>query len=118
MKLLLDQNLSRNLVRELTPLFPDSRHVLDLELDTATDREIWNYAGANGFTIMSKDSDFRQLAFLLGPPPKAVWIRAGNATTVEILTLLLDEHERIFALDESEEDTLLVLTVHRSAERP
>jgi len=41
MKLLLDQNLSRNLVRDLTPLFPDSRHVLDLELDTATDREIW-----------------------------------------------------------------------------
>jgi len=52
MKLLLDQNLSRNLVRDLTPLFPDSRHVLDLELDTATDREILNYAGANDFTIM------------------------------------------------------------------
>lgn len=116
MKLLLDQNLSRNLVRELNPLFPDSRHVLDVELDTATDREIWDYARTNGFTIVSKDSDFRQLAFLLGPPPKAVWVRAGNATTVEILTLLLDEHERIFALDASEEDTLLVLTVKKADE--
>ena len=33
---------------------------------------------------MSKDSDFRQLAFLHGPPPKVVWLRIGNVTTVEI----------------------------------
>ncbi len=111
MKLLIDQNLSRNLIRELTSLFPESKHVLDVELDEATDREIWEYAKAHEFVVVSKDSDFRQLAFLFGPPPKAVWIRASNATTVEILTLLLDEHERIFDLDESEEDTLLVLTV-------
>lgn len=116
MKLLFDQNLARNLVRELSPLFPDSRHVLDVELDKATDREIWEFARTNGFTIVSKDSDFRQLAFLLGPPPKAVWVRAGNATTVGILTLLLDEHERIFALNESQEDTLLVLTVKKADE--
>ncbi len=114
MKLLLDQNLSQKLVRELNPLFPDSRHVLDFELDKATDREIWDYARIHDFTIVSKDSDFKQLAFLLGPPPKAVWVRAGNATTIEILTLLLDEHERIFSLNESEEDTLLVLTMKKT----
>jgi len=116
MKLLLDQNLSRKLVRDLSPLFPESCHVLDVDLDQATDREIWDHARAHGFTIVSKDSDFRQLAFLLGPPPKAVWVRAGNATTVEILTLLLDEHERLFALAESDEDTLLVLTLSKSAD--
>jgi len=116
MKLLLDQNLSRKLIRELSPLFPESCHVLDVDLDQATDKEVWDYARTHGFTIVSKDSDFRQLAFLLGPPPKAVWLRAGNATTVEILTLLLDQHERLFALDESEEDTLLVLTLSKSSD--
>jgi len=64
MKLLLDQNLSRNLVRELNPLIPDSRRVLDVELDTATDRQIGVCSRTHGFTIVSKDSHFRQLAFL------------------------------------------------------
>jgi predicted nuclease of predicted toxin-antitoxin system len=45
---------------------PDSRHVTDVGLDTATDAEIWPYAGAHGFVIVSKDSDVRQLAFLHG----------------------------------------------------
>ncbi len=73
MKLLFDQNLPRQLVRQLTVEFPGSRHVTEVELDTATDGEIWSYAGEHGLVIVSKDSDFRQLAFLNGPPPKAVW---------------------------------------------
>ena len=40
MKSLLDHNLSQSLARELNPLFPDSRHVLDVELDTATDMQL------------------------------------------------------------------------------
>jgi predicted nuclease of predicted toxin-antitoxin system len=46
--------------------------VTDLGLDTATDREMRDYAGEHGYSIVSKDSDFRQLAFLFGPPPKAI----------------------------------------------
>jgi len=61
-RLLFDQNLSRRLVRELASLFPDGAHVSALGLDTATDREIWTYAGEHGYLIVSKDSDFRQLA--------------------------------------------------------
>lgn len=67
MRLLFDQNLSRRLVRELEPWFPDSGHVAVLGIETATDREIWAYAAEHGYLIVSKDSDFRQLAFLLGP---------------------------------------------------
>lgn len=37
-------------------------------LEVATDDEIWSYAGEQGHVIGSKDSDFRQLAFLHGPP--------------------------------------------------
>ena len=67
MRLLFDQNLSRRLVGMFSVEFADSRHVTELGLDTAPDREIWNYAGSHGLVIVSKDSDFRQLAFLLGP---------------------------------------------------
>ena len=63
MKLLYDQNLPRRLVGELAPLFPDSAHVGVLGLDLATDREIWTYASEHDYVIVSKDSDFRQLAF-------------------------------------------------------
>jgi predicted nuclease of predicted toxin-antitoxin system len=108
-KLLLDQNLSRKLVARLADHFPDSTHVVFLGLDTASDREIWQYAGENGFVVTSKDSDFRQLAFLLGAPPKTVWLRVGNAATDVILNLLLDNAETIEAFVASEEPALLVL---------
>lgn len=71
MKLLFDQNLSRKLVEQLLGVFPESRHVTVDGLDTATDREIWDYAREHGYAIVSKDADFRQLAFLYGPPRRS-----------------------------------------------
>lgn len=69
MKALFDQNLPRRLVGMLAVEYPDSVHVTSVGLDTATDAEIWSYAGEHDFVIVSKDSDFRHLAFLHGPPP-------------------------------------------------
>lgn len=43
MRLLFDQNLSRHLVRRLAVEFPDSAHVTDVALNTATDVEIWDH---------------------------------------------------------------------------
>jgi predicted nuclease of predicted toxin-antitoxin system len=108
-RLLFDQNLSRDLVRDLAPWFPDGAHVGTLGLDVATDREVWTYAGENGYLIVSKDSDFRQLAFLLGPPPKAVWLRVGNCATSAIAELLRSRSDVIADFAASEEEALLVL---------
>jgi len=108
-RLLFDQNLSRHFVRQLAVEYPDSRHVTDVDLDTATDVEIWVWAGEHDYVIVSKDSDFRQLAFLHGPPPKAVGLRMGNASTLDIFNLLrdrLDDVERFAATDD---EALLVL---------
>jgi len=80
-KLLLDQNISRKLVSLLREEFPDSAHVAELDLAQSMDRQIWDYAGQNDYVIVSKDSDFRQLAFLFGPPPKAVWLDVGNVSS-------------------------------------
>ena len=109
MRLLFDQNLSRRLVGALAQEFPDSSHVGALGLDTATDREIWAYAGERGYVIVSKDSDFRQLAFLLGPPPKAVWLRVGNCTTTSIAEVLRSHVDAIARFEASSEEALLVL---------
>ena len=41
MRLLFDQNLSRFLVGMFSVEYPESRHVTDVGLGTATDDEIW-----------------------------------------------------------------------------
>lgn len=114
MKLLFDQNLSRHLVGQLRDVFPESEHVTSLDLDSATDQEVWSYAGEHGHVIVSKDSDFRQLAFLHGPPPKVVWLRVGNASTSTVLQVLLDHAEAIEAFSATEDEALLVLPLLRS----
>ena len=114
MKLLFDQNLSRHLVGQLRDVFPESEHVTALGLDAATDREIWEHAREHGHILVSKDSDFRQLAFLHGPPPKVVWLRVGNASTATVLRVILDHVEAIETFGRGEDEALLVLPTLRS----
>ena len=86
MRLLFDRNLSPRLVQLLADLYPDLAHVLDVGLEKADDRAVWTFAIENGFGIVSKDGDFRQLSFLAGAPPKVVWVRLGNCSTANTVT--------------------------------
>ena len=97
MKLLFDQNLSFKLCQRLEDLFPNSGQVRRLNLDEADDREIWNHAKANGFVLVSQDSDFADMAALYGPPPKVIWLRCGNQPTDVVEKLLRDHAEAIAA---------------------
>jgi predicted nuclease of predicted toxin-antitoxin system len=83
-KLLFDQNLSFKLCEQLADLFPDSDQVRRLGMAEADDRAIWDYAKANGFAVVSQDSDFAEMAALLGPPPKVIWLRGGNQPTAAV----------------------------------
>ena len=87
MRLLFDQNLSPRLKNTLRRVYPNSLHVRDVGLEAADDMTIWQYAGDHGLTIVSKDSDFRQLSFTLGLPPRVVWIRRGNCEETAFLAL-------------------------------
>ena len=60
----------------LVPARQRSTHIERLKMRGATDAAIWSYARDHGYTIVSKDNDFRQYAFLYGPPPKAIWLAA------------------------------------------
>jgi predicted nuclease of predicted toxin-antitoxin system len=68
MKLLLDQNLSRKLVNQIEEHFPGSCHITSVLPETSSDRQIWDYAKENGFTIVTKDDDFEQRSILSGHP--------------------------------------------------
>ena len=97
MKLLFDQNLSFKLCQAIADLFPHSSHVGLLGLSEAGDRVLWDYAKANGFTIVSQDVDFAEMAPLLGSPPKVIWLRGGNQSTAVISTLIRRHADLIVA---------------------
>ena len=88
-RLLLDENLSPRLASELSGQFPGSVHVRDMQLKGQNDQKIWLYAADNGYTIVTKDDDFRALSLLRGAPPKVIWLVVGNTSTAEILRILL-----------------------------
>jgi predicted nuclease of predicted toxin-antitoxin system len=100
-KLLFDQNLSPKLVKQLSDLFPGSRHVQDEALDLADDEVVWEFAKQNDFIIVSKDEDYSSLSVLKGSPPKLLWIIAGNCRTSTIHALLRNKFLEIdqFAVD-------------------
>lgn len=109
MKLLFDHNLSPSLVRPLSSLYPDSIHVRDVQLHAADDEAVWNYAAVHGFVLVSKDADFHQRSFVLGAPPKVIWIRLGNCRTNQIEALLRAHVQEVEAFTRDEEAAFLAL---------
>jgi predicted nuclease of predicted toxin-antitoxin system len=109
MKLLFDQNLSPRLTRLLADIYPESIHVREIGLRDADDLVIWQYAKAQGFVIVSKDSDFQQRSLLHGAPPKFIWLRVGNCTVKAIESLLRRYSAAIhtFDLDDSKSHLML-----------
>ena len=99
MKLLFDHNLSPQLVKRLADLHPDSSHVFLLSLDQASDAVLWERARQDGYTIVTKDSDFSDMSVLRGFPPKVIWIRLGNCTTKQIEDLLRKHHDAVVAFE-------------------
>ena len=109
MKLLLDQNLSPRLCGALQDLWTEIVHVRDVGLQAADDPVVWHYAARHGFTIVSKDSDFNNLSFLFGGPPKVLWIQLGNCSTRDIETVLRSRHGDLSAFFGDPESALLVI---------
>jgi predicted nuclease of predicted toxin-antitoxin system len=94
-KILLDQNISFRVVGLLSADFEKVAHVKALGLIDASDKEIWDYALLNDYTIVTFDSDFIEIATLRGTPPKIVWLRFGNSSNLKIANKLLLNAETI-----------------------
>ena len=109
MKLLLDENLSARLVVSLADLYPGSEQILGVGLGGADDDAVWAYARLHGFTIVSKDSDFFDRSVLAGAPPKVIWIRLGNCSTMEVERVLRSSVLELQRFLEEGQETCLLL---------
>ena len=103
MRLLFDQNLSPRLVAMLADLHAGSTHVRNEGLQKADDDAVWAYAIRQGLVIVSKDADFHQRSFVLGHPPKVIWIQRGTG-------LLRQRHADVLAFERDEAASFLALS--------
>jgi predicted nuclease of predicted toxin-antitoxin system len=111
MRLLFDQNLAPKLAVRLADLFPASSHVQDASLERGTDIQVWEYAKAGGFAIVTKDDDYNDLSVVRGSPPKVLWLQLGNCTTAQVESLI---RSRVSEVEEFEKDPkagILILNV-------
>jgi predicted nuclease of predicted toxin-antitoxin system len=80
MRFLIDAQLPPSLARFLAERGEKATACRDIGLRDADDDEIWRFAIAGGWCIVTKDEDFaiRRITVTIGPP--VVWLRIGNST--------------------------------------
>jgi predicted nuclease of predicted toxin-antitoxin system len=113
-KLLLDENLSHQLVRRIEDLFPESLHVRSVGLKQTPDKTVWEYARSRGFSIVTANADFYDLAIALGPPPRVIWLRGCDYPTDEAENLIRGQAIRIAEFLGDSERAVLILRRQRS----
>lgn len=92
MKLLFDQNISFRILSKIEDIYPEAQQVRELGLEDSTDKQIWQYANQNNYTIVTFDADFFDMSNLYGHPPKIIWLRTGNRKTSDLERLLIDRN--------------------------
>lgn len=99
MKLWLDAQLSPRLARWISERYRlEAVCVRDVGLRDAEDDEIFFAARKADAIVMTKDHDFVLLLDRHGPPPRVLWITAGNTSDSAMRVLLekvLDEGLRL-----------------------
>lgn len=106
MKLLLDQNFSFRIAKHFKNSDLQIIHVNEIFLNNTSDLEIWEYAKTENIVIFTFDADFYDLQLLKGFPPKIIWLRFGNTTRSELITILENHLETIQNFCESDQGCL------------
>ena len=85
----IDAHLSPAIAVWITSTFGITAIALrDIGLRDAEDPEIFEAAKAEGVVLMTKDSDFVDLANRFGAPPKIIWLRCGNTSNAQLQNIL------------------------------
>ena len=85
----IDAHLSPAIAVWITSTFGITAIALrDMGLRDAEDPEILEAAKAEGVVLMTKDSDFVDLANRFGAPPKIIWLRCGNTSNAQLQNIL------------------------------
>jgi predicted nuclease of predicted toxin-antitoxin system len=83
--------------------------VSDFDLLQTEDRRIWEFAKSNGFTIVTTDADFFELAAGHGAPPKVIWLRRWAHRTRDSELLLRTQAIRVAEFIQDPTPSVLVL---------
>lgn len=62
-----------------------AEHVIDHDLQAASDREVWDFSLSCGAVIVTKDEDFAQRRAMVQVGPPIVWIRLPNSRREHLL---------------------------------
>ncbi len=118
MKFLLDENLSPRLINRLDQLFPGLAHVGQHGLKRSDDIDIFEWAKANEFGVITTDADFVALAQRLGWPPKIIHLKQCDQPLRVIEDLLRRSAVRITEFAKDDHAGLLVLRFAAGLEAP
>jgi predicted nuclease of predicted toxin-antitoxin system len=111
LKLLFDACLSPKLVGRFEELFPGCLHVLGAGLAHHTpDSTTWEFAKANGWTIVTTDSDFVALSGERGAPPKVIRLQNCRLRSADIEALLRRNAVLIAGFCRSDRALLVIAT--------
>lgn len=97
-KVLCDVHIAFKVVRFFQTKGCHAVHVNDvLDGYYTSDGKISDYADANGYTVVTKDADFRNSHFIKGSPEKLLKIALGNIPTPKLIAILELHFEAIVA---------------------
>jgi predicted nuclease of predicted toxin-antitoxin system len=86
----------------------ECRHVRELALREAEDREIFEQARKTRAIVMTKDEDFVRLVERNGSPPQVIWVTFGNISNAHFQSLLGQTSQDARTLIESGESVVEV----------
>lgn len=97
-KVLCDVHISYKVVRFFESNGHEAVHINDiLEGYYTKDSEISRYADENGFTVMTKDADFKNSHLLENSPSRLLKISLGNIPTKRLIEILDANLDKIVA---------------------
>ena len=97
MKFLVDNQLPAALAEHLRTRGLDCLHVVDANLEGASDAQICRYAEEEERVIVTKDEDFLHLANRPEARIRVIWVRLGNCRT----SALIQAFEKFWPMVES-----------------
>ncbi len=86
MKFLVDNQLPVTLASFFQDKGFESKHVIELGLDSANDHAIWNFASEEDWIVVSKDEDFLHIAKSKPGTAQLIWVRIGNCRSRALLS--------------------------------
>ncbi len=107
MKLLCDVHIPFKLVKLLTELGYESKHVNELPDKWFTkDQDICKYCDEHNYVVITKDKDFKDSYLIKREPKKLIKINLGNVSTSDLLSVF-NEHIASIASLERVKNTFL-----------